>query len=50
MLLIVPGFKETPDRLYYAIEFSRITFPFIFFISLTASSIEGILALLFANF
>jgi len=36
MLLIVPGFKETPDRLYYAIEFSRITFPFIFFISLTA--------------
>ena len=36
MVLLVPGFKETPDRLYYAIEFSRITFPFIFFISLTA--------------
>lgn len=33
---IVPGFKDTPDRLYFAIEFSRITFPFIFFISLTA--------------
>ncbi len=36
MPLLVPGFKTTPDRLYYAIEFSRITFPFIFFISLTA--------------
>ena len=36
MTLVVPGFKETPDRLYYAIEFSRITFPFILFISLTA--------------
>lgn len=36
MLFIVPGFKETPERLFYAIEFSRITFPFIFFISLTA--------------
>ena len=35
MPLFVPGFKDTPDRLYYAIEFSRITFPFIFFISLT---------------
>lgn len=33
---LVPGFKDTPERLYYAIEFSRITFPFIFFISLTA--------------
>lgn len=36
MPLLVPGFKSTPERLYYAIEFSRITFPFIFFISLTA--------------
>lgn len=36
MPLLLPGFKETPDRLYYTIEFSRITFPFIFFISLTA--------------
>lgn len=35
MPLLVPGFKDTPERLYYAIEFSRITFPFIFFISLT---------------
>lgn len=36
MPLLVPGFKETPERLYYAIQFSHITFPFIFFISLTA--------------
>ncbi len=36
MPLLVPGFASTPDRLFYAIEFSRITFPFIFFISLTA--------------
>ena len=34
--MLVPGFQSTPERLYYAIEFSRITFPFIFFISLTA--------------
>ncbi|MEB3701398.1 Murein biosynthesis integral membrane protein MurJ [Candidatus Bealeia paramacronuclearis] len=33
---LVPGFEKTPERLYYAIEFSRVTFPFIFFISLTA--------------
>lgn len=36
MPFLVPGFTATPERLYYAIEFSRITFPFIFFISLTA--------------
>ncbi len=36
MTYLVPGFGSTPERLYYAIEFSRITFPFIFFISLTA--------------
>jgi putative peptidoglycan lipid II flippase len=36
MPILVPGFSSTPDRLFYAIEFSRITFPFIFFISLTA--------------
>jgi len=36
MTYLVPGFQSTPERLYYAIEFSRITFPFIFFISLTA--------------
>ncbi len=34
--LLLPGLKSTPDRLFYVIEFSRITFPFIFFISLTA--------------
>ena len=34
--ILVPGLKETPERLYYVIEFSHITFPFIFFISLTA--------------
>ncbi len=34
--LAVPGFQSTPGRLYYLIEFSRITVPFIFFISLTA--------------
>lgn len=33
---LLPGFVSTPERLSYAIEFSRITFPFIFFISLTA--------------
>lgn len=34
--LLLPGFKKTPERLCYAIAFTRITFPFIFFISLTA--------------
>lgn len=36
MDVFVPGFRATPERMQYAIEFSRITFPFIFFISLTA--------------
>jgi putative peptidoglycan lipid II flippase len=36
MPIVVPGFIKTPERLHYAIEFTRITFPFIFFISLTA--------------
>ena len=36
MPIFAPGFKHTPDRMAYAIEFSRITFPFIFLISLTA--------------
>lgn len=36
MPLFLPGFQLTPGRLYYVIEFSRITFPFVFFISLTA--------------
>ncbi|MBS0272327.1 MAG: murein biosynthesis integral membrane protein MurJ [Proteobacteria bacterium] len=34
--LAVPGFQTTPGRLYYVVEFSRITFPFVFFISMTA--------------
>ena len=34
--IFVPGFKETPERLEMAITFSRLTFPFILFISLTA--------------
>ena len=34
--VLVPGFSATPERLFYAIEFSRVTFPFIFFISITA--------------
>jgi putative peptidoglycan lipid II flippase len=36
MPIFAPGFKETPERLYLAIEYTRLTFPFIFFISLTA--------------
>ena len=32
----LPGFKATPDRLEYTIIFTRITFPFILLISLTA--------------
>lgn len=36
MQWLLPGFASTPERLVYAISFSRITFPFIFFISLTA--------------
>lgn len=34
--IFVPGFNATPERLELAITFSRITFPFILFISLTA--------------
>lgn len=40
--LIAPGFCNTPDRLQYAIEFTRITFPYILFISL-AALLSGIL-------
>ncbi len=32
----VPGFSATPERMELAITYSRITFPFILFISLTA--------------
>ncbi|MEN8236196.1 MAG: murein biosynthesis integral membrane protein MurJ [Pseudomonadota bacterium] len=34
--ICAPGFRHTPERLQLAIQFSQITFPFIFFISLTA--------------
>lgn len=36
MRIFVPGFSATPERLELAISFTRITFPFILFISLTA--------------
>ncbi len=36
MSVIAPGFTKTPDRLHLAIEYTRLTFPFILFISLTA--------------
>lgn len=32
----LPGFKDQPERLALTIEFTRITFPFLLFISLTA--------------
>ncbi len=34
--VFVPGFAVTPERMELAIAYSRITFPFILFISLTA--------------
>lgn len=34
--MFVPGFAATPERMELTITYSRITFPFIFFISLTA--------------
>ncbi len=34
--LFLPGFKSDPERLQLTIEFTRITFPFLLFISLTA--------------
>jgi putative peptidoglycan lipid II flippase len=33
---ILPGLKESPERLAYAVFYSRVSFPFIIFISLTA--------------
>lgn len=33
---LLPGFSSTPERLAYAIQFTRITFPFILFISVCA--------------
>lgn len=40
--VIAPGFCDTPERLNYAIEFTRITFPYILCISL-AALLAGIL-------
>ncbi len=40
--IIAPGFCDTPERLAYAIEFTRITFPYILFISL-AALLSGVL-------
>jgi putative peptidoglycan lipid II flippase len=34
--LLVSGFAKTPERMMYTIEFTRITFPFILFISICA--------------
>lgn len=36
MPFFLPGFKSDPERLRLTIEFTRITFPFLLFISLTA--------------
>ncbi len=33
---LVPGFAKTPERLQYTIDFARITFPFLLFISVCA--------------
>ena len=42
IFLFAPGFEATPDRFDLAVSLSRITFPYIFFISL-ASLFGGIL-------
>lgn len=34
--IVAGGFKDKPETLQYAIEYTRITFPYILFISLTA--------------
>jgi putative peptidoglycan lipid II flippase len=34
--VVVSGFSRTPERLMYTIEYTRITFPFILFISICA--------------
>jgi putative peptidoglycan lipid II flippase len=34
--VLLPGFNKTPERMVYLIQFTRVTFPFILFISLTA--------------
>ena len=40
--LIAPGFYEDPAKFSLAVEFSRITFPFLLFVSLS-SLLSGIL-------
>ena len=42
VLLIAPGFKENSDKLELAIKLTRITFPFLLFVSLS-SMLSGIL-------
>jgi putative peptidoglycan lipid II flippase len=42
MGVIAPGFSATPERLEMAITFTRITFPYIFFISI-AALLSGVL-------
>jgi putative peptidoglycan lipid II flippase len=42
MDVIAPGFSKTPERLEMAISFTRITFPYIFFISI-AALLSGVL-------
>ena len=36
MLLLAPGFAETPEKFDLAVELSRITFPYLLFMALTA--------------
>lgn len=36
MLVLAPGFRDQPEKMALAIEYGRITFPYLLFISLTA--------------
>src|SRR5690606_31964492 len=36
MLVFAPGFSEDPQKFAWAVEFTRIAFPYLLFISLTA--------------
>lgn len=36
VMLIAPGFSDTPDKFALTVDLLRITFPYLFFISLTA--------------
>lgn len=42
LMLIAPGFAETPDRYQLAVDLSRVTFPYILLMSLT-SLLGGVL-------